>query len=699
MGNCTNLVTSSKLEGPATEAGTDLQPLKPAHRQACLLLTRLGDYLTPLPVHQEAAPDPGMQPKRYTHQRARGPTDLHLSAPAAITGATPGAARTDRPRPRAQPLNPLEPAYPWYPERQEAAPPPKFVRDTLDITDIAGAKASPPAQPPRGLPSTMRADDIEGTRPGWRPHTLFAEQPRDPLHVADICPGPVSKTSRAGGQQQGGGRALDRSASERQAGGGNGVAATAGGVAAVLPLSARPFQPEGPAVPEYGVAYTVDWRKQWAESKLRQAEAARQAQAAADAAIAAAAAKAAGAAKAGGGAGGSAAAQGSGSGGGGGEAVSAVGLAGMMKSLRTFDRDGCGFVQAGELAAALQQSRLGLSQGDVQHLVAAVRSPGGSVEYRPFVSKLWGQLQQQGAVPVAPPTGPGQVAPSGSVMAGGRAGATSSPSPAEAAAAAPVHLPQFVVARQRRLQTNVALALAQQPEATAREAAELAGLPGYLPWKPKPEAQFGKRMAYERPAELGTAPSTTFTFADGDPRAAEAALQWKASKAMPFQTAMRRENRPSKQHQQPQLTGRGGFPVAPQPSFGSAPVTASLPGTPAETQIRAVHAQRAVAQLATPAVAGDQAVPVAPATAAAAAPLSSAAPAPQQWRAASASGQAVQASQLGAGIGQRQVASAGGSRSGGAAPLRAGSAGSPLATERATAAAAREEVALLRSLS
>lgn len=136
-----------------------------------------------------------MQPKRYTHERARGPTDLHLSAPAAIAGATSGAARADRPRPRAQPLNPLEPAYPWYPvrkdvvlssvsvgmptcaaarlvnaqishaascwpasvgshnralplhsplpwlqEKQEAAPPPKFVRDTLDITDIAGAK-------------------------------------------------------------------------------------------------------------------------------------------------------------------------------------------------------------------------------------------------------------------------------------------------------------------------------------------------------------------------------------------------------------------------------------------------------------------------------------------------------------------------------------------------------------------------------
>ena len=176
--------------------------------------------------------------------------------------------------------------------------------------------------------------------------------------------------------------------------------------------------------------------------------------------------------------------------------------------------------QAGELAAALQQSRLGLSQGDVHHLVTAVRSPGGSVEYRPFVSKLWGQLQQQGAVPAVPAAGAGQATPAAGARAGSRGGAAAGV-PAPAGAAAQVHLPQFVVARQRRLQTNVALALAQQPEATAREAAELAALPGFLPWKPKPEAQFGKRMAYERPAELGTAPSTTFTFADGDPRAAD----------------------------------------------------------------------------------------------------------------------------------------------------------------------------------
>lgn len=151
----------------------------------------------------------------------------------------------------------------------------------------------------------------------------------------------------------------------------------------------------------------------------------------------------------------------------------------------------------------------------------------------------------------------------------------------------------------------------------------------------------------------------------------QAALQWKASKAMPFQTAMRRENRPSKQHLQPVLTGRGGGPPASQLSFGSAPAPApvSLPVTPAEAQIRAVHAQRAGAQLATPAGAGDQAVPAAPGTAAAV--PSSADPALRQWRVASAGGQPLQAGQAGAAGGQRQVASAGG-RSGAAASFRCG---------------------------
>ena len=148
---------------------------------------------------------------------------------------------------------------------------------------------------------------------------------------------------------------------------------------------------------------------------------------------------------------------------------------------------------------ALQQSRLGLQPQDVQGLVASVQDSHGSVEYRPFVAKLWGQLQKEGAV-VGGPGGGGS-------PAGG--------------AAPPPHLPQFVRARQRRLQTHVALALCQQPEATAGEAEQVAQLPGYQPWKQARAAQCGKRMTGAPRGELGRTPDGTFSFAGGDPQAAQ----------------------------------------------------------------------------------------------------------------------------------------------------------------------------------
>ena len=189
---------------------------------------------------------------------------------------------------------------------------------------------------------------------------------------------------------------------------------------------------------------------------------------------------------------------------------------------------------------------------------------------------------------------------------------------------------------------------------------------------------------------------------------------------MPFLTAMRRENRPSKQHQPPPLP----------PARSSTPA-ASLPATPAEGEIRAVHAQREAAHVATPAVTGDQAGAAAPGTAAV---PCAAGPHLQHRQVASAGSQPPQAGLGAAASSQRQVASAGGrggaaaavSRSGQqvkrfrvhqgadcplpmlgnarhtlccppACRLEAGS--SPLTTGRAAAVAAREEVALLHSLS
>lgn len=154
--------------------------------------------------------------------------------------------------------------------------------------------------------------------------------------------------------------------------------------------------------------------------------------------------------------------------------------------------------QAVELASALQRSGLLLSQGEVAQLVACVRDSHNSVEYRPFVSKLYSRLHAQQAAA-------GSCSPAGAPPAGGSALGGVPAGAASAAPAAPFVLPQFMAARQRRLQTHVALALNQQPEALAAEAAEVAALPGAMPpaipWHLPATKPFSKRM-FER--QVGT---------------------------------------------------------------------------------------------------------------------------------------------------------------------------------------------------
>lgn len=189
----------------------------------------------------------------------------------------------------------------------------------------------------------MDASDIEGTKPGWRPHALFAAQQRDPLRL-DICASARdARRAPRGGLQ---GELPARAASAQE------TAVQPPPLHAIaLPLSARGGWGQGgdQGLPEYGVAYTADWRKQRAEAKIRQGEVARTARQAADDAIAAAAARAAAAAGA---APAPAPGPGSSSGAAGGPASSgaaagAAGLASMVKSLKAFDREGCGRVQVG----------------------------------------------------------------------------------------------------------------------------------------------------------------------------------------------------------------------------------------------------------------------------------------------------------------------------------------------------------------
>ncbi|KAL4436947.1 hypothetical protein ABPG75_004086 [Micractinium tetrahymenae] len=527
---------------------------------------------------QQPPPDPGMQPTRYTRQRAcPQPDQLHV---ADIPGATVGRS-SDWLRPRKQPLDPLAPAYQWLPIVEEPAPVPKFVRDTLDVSDIVGTKEAPTQGITRGLPSTMCADDIEGSRPGWRPQQLF-QQPRDPLRT-DICAAVGGSSSQRGHMQR----------SQQQQGEGSGAGARAAGSGARPSsqlgspcLVAAPFGlscslpperspppgltlppsplPQSSPPPEHGVAFTVGWRKQRLGAKLAQAEAARQAQAAAEAAITAAAAAAAARSSLPPQATGAAGACCAGS-------STSGSMAVMLKSLRSSDRDHTGRVQAVELASALQRSGLPLSQGEVAQLVSSVRDSHNSVEYRQFVSKLYGKLHQQQATA-------GGCSPASTSPAGASAAAAVHAGVASAALAAPPMLPQFVAARQRRLQTNVALALNQQPEALAAEAAEVAALPAGLspaiPWRLPATKPFSKRM-FGRQEEFG---EHALAFSAGDPKAAEqAALQWRASKAPQHAWAMRRENRPSKQ------SARGG--------------ASSLPSTPPAAKMGMLSSQQVAQQV------------------------------------------------------------------------------------------------------
>lgn len=147
--------------------------------------------------------------------------------------------------------------------------------------------------------------------------------------------------------------------------------------------------------------------------------------------------------------------------------------------------------QAAELASALQRSGLPLSQCEVTQLVTSVRDAHNAVEYRPFVSRLYGKLHLQHAAA-------GSCQQAGAAPAGTSAAGTVAAGTAGAAPAAPPMLPQFVAARQRRLQTHVALALNQQPEALAAEAAEVAALPAAvasaIPWRMADSKPFSKRM-------------------------------------------------------------------------------------------------------------------------------------------------------------------------------------------------------------
>ena len=89
----------------------------------------------------------------------------------------------------ARDTNPLQPQYQLPTHRAEEPPQPRFVRDSMGVSDIEGA-AKVPFQQTRGGFTTLDAADIEGTYVGWKPyykaHFNTPEGERDPIGVSDI---------------------------------------------------------------------------------------------------------------------------------------------------------------------------------------------------------------------------------------------------------------------------------------------------------------------------------------------------------------------------------------------------------------------------------------------------------------------------------------------------------------------------------
>jgi hypothetical protein len=136
--------------------------------------------------------------KIWSTERYMFPTQLHPKetvrpelalSTVDIPGATPSP---DAFRSHARGTNPLHPTYDlpghsldWVPQ----AEPDRFVRDSIDVGDIEGARSKRHVRNRPGF-TTLGAEDIEGAAPGYKPffrrHVGTVEGQRDGISCADI---------------------------------------------------------------------------------------------------------------------------------------------------------------------------------------------------------------------------------------------------------------------------------------------------------------------------------------------------------------------------------------------------------------------------------------------------------------------------------------------------------------------------------
>ena len=160
----------------------------------CCHATLLLCHCIRLTVHSHAHPQEQMS-KIWKTEKHMHPTRLHpetyVRPELALNTKDIKGASTAPPRFTilARDTNPMQPQYQLPTHRAEEAPQPRFLRDSIGVSDIEGAAKQPFQRSREGF-TTLGADDIDGACVGWKPyykaHFNTPEGERDPIDVSDI---------------------------------------------------------------------------------------------------------------------------------------------------------------------------------------------------------------------------------------------------------------------------------------------------------------------------------------------------------------------------------------------------------------------------------------------------------------------------------------------------------------------------------
>lgn len=128
---------------------------------------------------------PPREPVMGASPRRLAPLEVHKPirnlSNADIAGSSPASQYFST----ARCVNPVNPHYHYVTALYDAAPPPRFLRDSYDVSDIPGATPRRPIQ--REVRAVLNVDDVAGAKPTVH---IKCERTR-PAHVADLWAGSV----------------------------------------------------------------------------------------------------------------------------------------------------------------------------------------------------------------------------------------------------------------------------------------------------------------------------------------------------------------------------------------------------------------------------------------------------------------------------------------------------------------------------